>query len=663
MLELTVTQDDGSHVVYCLPSPVLVGRGKDCDVPLRSWRVARHHARLYSHDHGVAIDDLGSLAGTLLNGQRVVHDGCLSAEDEILIGGYRIQVRHLADAHPSHVQRQTGGDGELPGALPAGGRLPPMPMLGSSTDPRLSEGATFDRVALDRVAPDGVTSDRVTPDSSAGTGGVQLTLSAESDEDSRSGRPAVSLPTSTQDQSAPAAQAASTQASASPSAEHIEWRRRMYARLLEAIDLRRRDVMNMSDAALRAEADTLLVELVAEAQKDMPPDIDRAALRREVVDEAVGLGPLEALLADPEITEIMVNRFDEVFVERQGRLRRHAVSFSSDRAVRGVIERIVAPLGRRVDESSPMVDARLKDGSRVNAVVAPVALKGAALTIRKFPSRRMQADDLVRGHALSPDMAAFLQLCVQQRKNIVVSGGTGSGKTTLLNILSNFVPMGERIVTIEDAAELQLGHAHLVSLEARPPNLEGRGAVSIRDLVRNALRMRPDRIVVGECRGPEALDMLQAMNTGHEGSLTTLHANTARDALARLETMILMAGMDLPLTAIREQVASSIDIIVQQSRSATGVRRITAIVEVAGIESGRIQLQELFRHEQDRDGDGVFRGCGIVPSFYEDWRARGLVSGTECFFGESARRDQDTRSSGVGLGPPVSSATYGSHTP
>lgn len=663
MLELIVIQDDGSQAVYCLPSPVLVGRGKDCDVPLRSWRVARHHARLYSHDHGVAIDDLGSLAGTLLNGQRVVHDGCLSAKDEILIGGYRIQVRRLADARPSHVQRQTGGNGEMPEVLQAGeGGLPtgspPMPIRAYSTDPQLSEETTFDRVAPDRVAPD-----RGTPAPDAGAGGVQPTISVESDENSPSGRPAVLLPTCTQDQSAPAGQIAHTQAPASPGAEHIEWRRRMYARLLEAIDLRRRDVMNMSDAALRAEADTLLVELVAEAQKDMPPDIDRAALRREVVDEAVGLGPLEALLADPDITEIMVNRFDEIFVERQGRLQRHAVSFSSDRAVRGVIERIVAPLGRRVDESSPMVDARLKDGSRVNAVIAPVALKGAALTIRKFPSRRMRIDDLVRGHALSPDMAVFLQLCVQQRKNIVVSGGTGSGKTTLLNILSNFVPMGERIVTIEDAAELQLGHAHLVSLEARPPNLEGRGAVSIRDLVRNALRMRPDRIVVGECRGPEALDMLQAMNTGHEGSLTTLHANTARDALARLETMILMAGMDLPLAAIREQVASSIDIIVQQSRSTTGVRRITAIVEVAGIESGRIQLQELFRHEQDRGGNGVFRGCGIVPGFYEDWRARGLVSGTECFFGEGAVRDQDTRSSGVVPGMSVSSAAYGSHLP
>lgn len=613
MLELIVTQDDGNHAVYRLPSPVLLGRGKDCDVSLRSWRVARHHARLYSHDHGVAIDDLGSLAGTLLNGQRVVHDGCLCPEDEILIGGYRIQVRRLAQAGPGDGYRQPADAVEPPGVLPSRENSPALP--------------------------------------------IQV---ASAQDDDSSHAPAMSRSPGTQERVVPAGAAASTPAS--PGHEHIEWRRRMYARLLEAIDLRRRDVMNMSDAALRVEADALLVELVAEAQDDMPPEIDRAALRREVVDEAVGLGPLEALLVDPDITEIMVNRHDEIFVEQQGRLRRHAVSFSSDRAVRGVIERIVAPLGRRIDESSPMVDARLKDGSRVNAVIAPVALKGAALTIRKFPARRMQIDDLIRGHALSADMAAFLQLCVQQRRNIVVSGGTGSGKTTLLNILSNFVPMGERIVTIEDAAELQLGHSHLVSLEARPPNLEGRGAVSIRDLVRNALRMRPDRIVVGECRGAEALDMLQAMNTGHEGSLTTLHANTARDALARLETMILMAGMDLPLSAIREQIASSVDIIVQQSRSATGMRRITAIVEVAGIESGRIQIQDLFRHEQGRDED-VFKGCGVVPGFYEDWRARGLVSGTECFFGESVARAQQAEAPARQQGRSISAGTYGGSVP
>ncbi|MEK7945688.1 ATPase, T2SS/T4P/T4SS family [Pigmentiphaga sp. YJ18] len=415
----------------------------------------------------------------------------------------------------------------------------------------------------------------------------------------------------------------------------VEWRRRLHARLLEALDLRRRDVSAMSDAALRQEADRLLEALVLEAHGEIPPDLDRGALRRQVVDEAVGLGPLESLLADPDISEIMVNRHDELYVERGGVLRRHPAVFSSDQSVLGVIERIVSPLGRRIDESSPMVDARLRDGSRVNAIIAPLALKGPALTIRKFPTRRLRMSDLVDGGSLDAHMAGFLRLCVERRKNVVVSGGTGSGKTTLLNILSNFIPPAERVITIEDAAELRLAHEHLVALEARPSNLEGRGAVSIRDLVRNALRMRPDRIVVGECRGAEALDMLQAMNTGHEGSLTTLHANTPRDAMSRLETLVLMAGMDLPLGAIREQIASAIDIVVQQGRSAAGQRRVTAIVEVSGIESGRIQLQELFRFERPdagaSDGAGYFQGCELMPSFLDEWRAGGVAISPQWF--------------------------------
>ena len=310
----------------------------------------------------------------------------------------------------------------------------------------------------------------------------------------------------------------------------------------------------------------------------------------------------------------MVNRFDEMYVERSGRLGRHPLAFTGDRAVMGVIERIVAPLGRRIDESSPMVDARLKDGSRVNAIIPPLALKGPSLTIRKFAKRKLGAEDLVSFGAVSPAMARFLEVCVEARKNIVVSGGTGSGKTTLLNMLSNFIPDGERIITVEDAAELKLHHEHLVSLESRPANVEGKGAVPIRDLVRNTLRMRPDRIVVGECRGGEALDMLQAMNTGHDGSLTTLHANTPRDALARLETMVLMAGMDLPLAAIREQIASAVDIMVQQTRFACGSRKVTSITEVTGMESGKIQMQELFRFQPQGYGGRTERCRAISPA-------------------------------------------------
>jgi pilus assembly protein CpaF len=421
----------------------------------------------------------------------------------------------------------------------------------------------------------------------------------------------------------------------------LHWRQRIHSSLLQALDLRRRDVSSMNDAELREEVGMQTRRIMADLEEEIPPEIDRDSLAQQVLDESVGLGPLEALLADVSVTEIMVNRHDEIYVERGGRLELHPASFSSERSVVGVIERIVTPLGRRIDEASPMVDARLKDGSRVNAVIAPLALRGASLTIRKFAKHRMTAEELVARGSMSEAMAEFLRICVVNRRNIVVSGGTGSGKTTLLNILSNFIPMGERIVTVEDSAELQLHHPHLVSLESRPANAEGKGLVGIRELVRNTLRMRPDRIVIGECRGAEALDMLQAMNTGHEGSLTTLHANTPRDALARLETMVLMAGMDLPLAAIREQIASAVNIIVQPTRHACGTRLITSIAEVTGMEGGRFQVQELFRfasqgHEPSRDGHigkirGSFTPCGMVPQFYESLAAAGLHMDMDIF--------------------------------
>jgi pilus assembly protein CpaF len=433
----------------------------------------------------------------------------------------------------------------------------------------------------------------------------------------------------------PASAAAPKVADATPVAaatpeqeETFQWRRILHERLLEAFDVRRVDVHKMSDAELRARTEALIKGLI-EQMPDIPAGLDRSLLIAAVRDEAIGLGLLEPLLADPSITEIMVNRSDEVFVERAGKLERYPLAFTSDRAVTGIIERIVAPLGRRIDESSPMVDARLKDGSRVNAVIPPLSLKGPSITIRKFSKRKLVAEDLQRFGSASPEMIEFMRIAVVHRKNVVISGGTGSGKTTLLNILSNFIPGDERIVTIEDAAELQLHHPNLVSMEARPANIEGRGQIAIRDLVRNSLRMRPDRIVVGECRGGEALDMLQAMNTGHDGSLTTAHANTPRDMLARLEVMVLMAGLDLPVTAIREQVASAIDIVVQQTRFACGTRKITHICEVTGVESGKIQLQDIFEFRQtgvDANGktQGYYTGCGFVPEFYETLRRIGV---------------------------------------
>ncbi|MBA3253272.1 MAG: Flp pilus assembly complex ATPase component TadA [Burkholderiaceae bacterium] len=438
---------------------------------------------------------------------------------------------------------------------------------------------------------------------------------------------------------APPAKPVTPHAARSPeqaaSQDRIVWRRKLHEKLLDTIDLRRRDFTRMSDDEIRTETQAVIRELMGR-ESQLPPQIDRAALLHEVLNEAVGLGPLEDLLADESVSEIMVNRFDEVYVERSGRLVQHSTSFSSDRAVMGVIERIVAPLGRRIDESSPLVDARLKDGSRVNAIIPPLALKGPTLTIRKFAKKRLEAEHLIGYGSLSMPMALFLRVCVEQRKNIVVSGGTGSGKTTFLNVLSNFIPNGERIVTIEDAAELKLNHSHLISLEARPSNVEGRGQVSIRDLVKNSLRMRPDRIVVGECRGGEALDMLQAMNTGHEGSLTTLHANTPRDALSRLETLVLMAGMDLPLPAIRDQIASAVDILVQQTRFACGSRKITSITEVTGMENGRLQMQEIFRFNRTGYGEdgkvrGAFVACDLVPTFYEELRAQGVALDLEIF--------------------------------
>lgn len=411
--------------------------------------------------------------------------------------------------------------------------------------------------------------------------------------------------------------------------QHFAWHKRIHEKLMNAMDLRRTDVESMNDDELADTIKSLVGQIINEMDKDLPPDLDRAKLTKEVIDEAIGLGPLEDFLADDSITEIMVNRHDDIYYESKGKLHKSKVTFSSDNAVLSVIERIVSPLGRRIDESSPMVDGRLKDGSRINAIIPPLAIKGPCLTIRKFSKNKLTTDDFIQFGSISPAMVTFLETAVRYRKNTIISGGTGSGKTTFLNVLSNFIPHTERIVTVEDSAELKLGQPHVVSLEARPSNMEGKGAIVIRDLVKNCLRMRPDRIVVGECRGGETLDMLQAMNTGHDGSLTTVHANSPRDLISRLEVMVMMAGMELPEKAIREQISSAVHIIVQQSRFSDGSRKITHITEITGMETGVVQMQNIFVFKQqglDENGRvlGEFVATGRVPEFYEELKQCGL---------------------------------------
>jgi len=384
--------------------------------------------------------------------------------------------------------------------------------------------------------------------------------------------------------------------------------------------------------------DAMAVELIKE-DESFRGKVDRKAVVDELMNDLTGFGPINPLLLDPEVSEVMVNGPNQVYVERKGKLELTMVQFRDDEHVLNVIDKIVAPIGRRIDESSPMVDARLPDGSRVNVIIPPLALKGPTITIRKFSKDPYTINDLIGFGTITQEMAMFLEACVKARLNIFVSGGTGSGKTTTLNVLSSFIPSDERIVTIEDAAELQLWQEHVVSLESRPANIEGKGAITIRDLVRNSLRMRPERIVIGEVRGGEALDMLQAMNTGHDGSLATGHSNSPRDMISRLETMVLMSGLDLPVKAIREQIAGAIDLIIQQTRLKDGSRKITNITEVQGLEGDVIVLQDIFFFRQtgiDEQGKviGQLAPTGVRPKFYERLESSGIYIPPSVFIEE-----------------------------
>lgn len=574
MFEVIVKTDKGKaigqHQINA--REIMLGKARGCDIQLKGWSVGGQHAKLIKQHDGVYIEDTGAGSGLQINGMTAKRYGPLELADEIAIGSYRLNVvsGEAAQAAQAPQPASPGNGATAPSAA-----APAAPVSAPIVDSSFDE----DEEMRTKI---GVRKHNIPTDT---------TVFRE---------------------------------------ERFRWRNEVHSELLNLMDLRRTDVGSMDEDELRDSIRDLIAEIITQKENILPASVDRTTLAKEVLNEAVGLGPLEELLADDSVTEIMVNRYDDIFIEQAGNLTKSGVTFSSDDAVMSAIERIVSPLGRRIDESSPMVDARLKDGSRVNAIIPPLALKGPCITIRKFAKQKLTAQDLVGFGALDPRMVTFLETAVVQAKNIVISGGTGSGKTTLLNVLSNFIPPSDRIVTVEDAAELKLVQPHLVSLEARPPNLEGKGGIPIRDLVKNCLRMRPDRIVVGECRGGEALDMLQAMNTGHDGSLTTAHANTPRDLLSRLEVMVMMSGMDLPIKAIRDQISSAVHLVVQQSRFSDGSRRVTAISELTGMEGDIIQMQEIFKYQQegfDENGrvKGHFMATGRVPEFYEELQQRGIA--------------------------------------
>jgi pilus assembly protein CpaF len=635
-----------------------IGKSTSCDIIVKGMLVGKVQARIVREHNVYYIEDQGGIIATLVNGSPVARYGPLTEADQIEVGTTTIRiVRASSTRQPVSPPQKVHQP--VQASMAAAHATPPArePATGPSRVHAADPAYAARHFAAPELAPASLGPLPALPEQSTkpssplavSAASARHLLSAESiaprlrdaspakqEFPATQPQPATEAPLRTQSAHPKRTAAAELQIAPINSPLGIELRKQAHMKVISALDLRRLNVARMEDDELRTTVNAALDEILNHDKSFHTTDIPLDTLKKSVFDEIIGLGPLEALIADPTVSEIMVNCHDEIFVEQDGRLARSPVIFTDDRAVLGAIERIVAPVGRRIDESSPMVDARLADGSRVNAVIPPLALKGPSITIRKFSRRKLEGEDLIRFGSLSPDMLEFLHTAVKQGANIIISGGTGSGKTTLLNVLSNYIPDDERIVTVEDAAELQLSQPNLVALEARPANMEGKGAVPIRDLVKNCLRMRPDRIVIGECRGGEALDMLQAMNTGHDGSLTTAHANTPRDCIARLEVMTLMAGLDLPVQAIREQICSAVDLIVQQSRFSCGSRRVTHVTEVTGMESGVISLQDVFVFEEEGFGEngkiqGKFVPTAYIPDFYQELIRRRIPVNTDIF--------------------------------
>ncbi len=587
-----------------------IGRTAQCSVCVVDDLISRQHALVHLEPEGLRVVDL-SRNGTVAGAIRINHDSLqVPFGTPIVVGTFTLSIRPESDSEAADSAPRLSAAGvRAEGAFvrrPA--PVPPPPPVRDPAGP----------TAVSALPP---------PLSVAPVASVPLSVA-----------PVAPAPLSV----APVVPAPLSASPALPSPlgareEEASLRREIHKQLLHHLDLAGTDVTRLDDPSFRPRVLAALRRIVKSVETRLPAHIDQDDLIGQMSDEALGLGPLEYLLADPTISEIMVIDADTIYVEKSGKIVRSSARFTDDDRVRAVIERIVTPLGRRIDESSPLVDARLKDGSRVNAIIRPLALKGSCITIRKFAKVPLTLEKLYDYGALTPAMGRFLTRSVISKCNIVISGGTGSGKTTLLNVLSAAIPSDERIVTIEDSAELQLAQPHVVALETRPSNMEGKGEYTIRDLVKNALRMRPDRIVVGECRGGEALDMLQAMNTGHDGSLTTTHANSPAEALTRLETLVLMAGVDLPSRAIREQIGSSVHLIVQQSRLSDGSRKVVAITELCGLDpSGELELRPIFKFQRSGTGPngevvGKFSATGYLPSFLQKFIVLGLVKKGEAY--------------------------------